>query len=405
MTSTIGPLLENCCGCKDDGCNNKCSINIESTNPDCLRVDTSECWVVKLEPVCPPEVIAWENVTVDVIDCEEGEDCNFKYKVNANSPDEKVKVCRTDTTPWYLSDKVEWDNWIVVEPVGCDSETNAKLRVSINPNWKPKIEIPEIQVNPLSNLVTLTVSWEDWHTLTIADKEESTYDNMCCIWFESNQDFTDGLDSWGNAEHISYMWENWHDWSIFTGNPKMATKKWIKILADWYYRLFCQITVWNNTDNNFYLNLWRWFLKIKWDRFNENKQTLLSTAKHWAYARQILLDAWNWIDVSNQWKIEEWDWNWQTSDWLNWPWMTFNIDTLVDLKAGDTITVWYRPQSNNKSSSSCSFRFVWQRDGSYDTSLYDVLFWWTLLGVYQLAPKRFQKNSSNQIYEQIWNNE
>ena len=140
MTTTIGPMLENCCGCcGDDGCKNTWAINIQSTNPECLRVDTSECWVVKLEPVCPPEVIAWENVTVDVIECEEDEDCNFKYKVNANSPDEKVKVCRTDTTPWYLSDKVEWDSWIVVEPVGCDSETNAKLRVSINPNWKPKI--------------------------------------------------------------------------------------------------------------------------------------------------------------------------------------------------------------------------------------------------------------------------
>ena len=397
---TVGPLLENCCGCKDDGCNNKCSINIESTNPDCLRVDTSECWVVKLEPVCPPEVIAWSNVTVETIGCEEWASCSKKYKVSANCKDEKVKACPGDSTPWTLVEKLEEWKWITITTNWCDGDTNSSLIISVNEE-ELNLHYPKLEIEWSSNLINFGVGWGNWHTIYISDKATETYDNMCCIGFVHNKDFTVDLDSWGNSVRPLFMWEDqWNKWDIFTGNPKMATARWIKILADWYYRLFWQMTVWNNISDDYYINLWRWLLKITWDRFPTG--TFLSTAKHWWYARQILLEAWSWIDITNQWEISSWGGNGQTSNWFNWPWMTFNIDTLVDLKEWDVITIWYRPQSNNKSSATSSFRLVWQDDGSYST--FEVLFWWTLLWCYQLAPKRFQENATNQIYEQIWNN-
>lgn len=401
---TVGPLLENCCGCKDDGCNNKCSINIESTNPDCLRVDTSECWVVKLEPVCPPEVIAWDNVTVDVIDCEEGEDCNFKYKVNANCGDTKVKACPDDTTPWTLVEKLEEWKWITITTNWCDGDTNSSLIISVNEE-ELDLSYPELEIEWSSNLINFGVGWGNWHTIYISDKATETYDNMCCIWFLADQDFQVSIDKWWNADSPMFMWENWHSWTIYTGNHKMAKADWIKILADWYYRLFWQLTVQNNNNNDFYFNLWRWLLRIIGERpalDAENGWMYLSTAKHWAYARQMLLNAWSWIDITNRWEISSWNWNWQTSDWFNWPWMTFNIDTLVDLRKWDRITLWYRPQSNNMSNPDYpnnpiywSFRFVWQNDSS---TWYHALFWGTLLWVYQLAPKCFQEWDWNEVY-------
>ena len=400
MTTTIGPMLENCCGCcGDDGCKNTWAINIQSTNPECLRVDTSECWVVKLEPVCPPEVIAWENVTVDVIDCEEGADCSKKYKVNANCKDEKVKACDGDTTPGYLDEKLEAGHWIKITKDWCAEETNASLRISVDED-DIDFEYPEIKVEWGSKLINLRPGWDDGHTLYLSDKEDETYNNMVCIGFTADYDYTVKITWWGNAETPLFIWENGKNWTIFTGNHDMAKSNWIKILADWYYRLFWQLTVENNIDEDFYFNLWRWLLRVNWTRTILNNNMYLSTAKHWAYARQILLDAWSWIDVTNAWIIKSWNWDWQTAAWFTWPWMTFNIDTLVDLRKGDVVTLWYRPQSNNKSSTSSetvywTFRVVWQNDSS---TSYNALFGWTLLWCYQLAPKCFQEWDWNEVY-------
>lgn len=401
MTTTANAMLENCCNpcCGwGDWCKNKWTINIESTNPHCLRVDTSECWVVKLEPVCPPVVEAWDDtIIVESVDCEEGADCSKKYKVKARCKDEKVKACDGDSTPGTLIDKLEEWSWITITPNWCSGGTNSTLVISVNED-ELNVKHPELKIDWSSNLINFGVGWGDWHTILISDKSEETYDNMCCIGFESNQDFPITLNSGWNATVVNFMWENWHDWSIFTWNPDMATRQWLKILADGYYRLFWQLTVQNNSDDNFNLNLWRAYLRIRWNRFA--KDTYLSTAKHWWYARQVLLKAWSWIDVTNEWEIKNWSWNWQGINWFNWPWMTYNIDTLVDLKEGDIVTLWYRPQSNNASNTTWEFRFVWQDDDSKWPNI-DVLFWWTLLWVYQLAPKRFQKNSSNQVYDLI----
>jgi len=405
MTTTANWLLENCCSpcCGwDGGCNNKWTINIESTKPECLRVDTSECWVVKLEPVCPPEVIAWENIIVDTVICEDDESCSKKYIVNANCKDEKVKACPKDTKPWTLIEKLEAWHAITITANWCDWDTDAALRIDVDED-KLKIEYPPIKVVNNSNTVKLTVSWDDWHTITISDKEDSTYDNVCCLGFTTSKDYTDvEIDSNANSKRPRFVWEEGKNWDIFTGNPAMATSKWIKILADGYYRVFWQITVVNNINDDPYFNLWRWLLRIDWN--TDVRPALgswyLSTAKHWAYARQIILQAWDGINVSNDWVISEWSWEWQSSWDFDWPWMTYNIDVLVDLRKWDIVTVWYRPQSNMNEAKNkiWSFRFVWKDDSS---THFQALFWGTVIWVHQLAPKLFQNWASNKVYDSI----
>lgn len=408
MTSTIGPMLENCCNpcCGDGGCNNKWAINIESTNPHCLRVDTSECWVIKLEPSCPKPtyVGAWVNVTIKEVtppdECymDWGE-CGIKWGWEISATDEKVKACEGDTTADYLDKKIEAWHGITITKNWCDWSTNSSLIIDVDED-RLSIPFPPIEVHNNSKLVNLTVGGDDLHTLTITDKSSTTYDNMCCIGFTADQNFTVSIDNGGNSVEPLFMWERWKNWSIFTGNHDMATREWIKILEDGYYRLFWQITVQNNIYNDFYFNLWRWLLRINWERAALNQNMYLSTAKHWWYARQVLLKAWSWIDIDANWEISTWSWSGQTDDGFNWPWMTFNIDTLVDLREGDVVTIWYRPQSNLPESrwKQWSFRFVWQDDSSTN---YNALFWGTLLWCYQLAPKLFQKNASNEVYENI----
>lgn len=151
MTSTIGPLLENCCNpcpCGGDDCKETCKCNIQSTNPKCLNVDTSECGVIKLEPACPKVtyVKGWENVVVKEVtppdDCYmDWEDCGIKGWWEINSTDEKVKTCENDKSAWYLIDKIiaeEW-SWIVVNAIWCDDPaTDAYLELSVDPTNFPK---------------------------------------------------------------------------------------------------------------------------------------------------------------------------------------------------------------------------------------------------------------------------
>lgn len=149
MTSTIGPMLENCCNpcpCGGDDCVETNKINIQSTNPKCLNIDTSECGVIKLEPACPKVtyVEAWDNVEVEeVIPPDEcfmsWEDCDIKGWWKINASDEKVKACENDSTAGYLEDKIKpkaW-GWIVIDSIWCDN-TDSYLEVSIDTNALPK---------------------------------------------------------------------------------------------------------------------------------------------------------------------------------------------------------------------------------------------------------------------------
>lgn len=392
-----------CCG--DGGCDNKWTINIMSTNPDCLRVDTSECWVVKLEPTCPKPtfVKAGNNIEIEEVvppsDCfASWDDCWIKGGRKISSTDEKVKACPGDTTPWTLSEKLEAWHWINISLNWCDWNTDSSLTISVDED-DLSLDYPEIKVEWGSKLINLRPGWNDWHTLYLSDKEDETYNNMVCIGFTANYDFSVRIDRWGNSETPLFIWENGKNWTIYTGNHSMATKSWIKILADGYYRLFWQMTVQNNINDDFYFNLWRWLLRVNGTRTALNDNMYLSTAKHWAYAKQMLLVGWEDISVDGYGKIsyvEDWWEGWpQPSNGFDWPWMTFNIDTLVDLRKWDVITLWYRPQSNNIIDTTGTFRIVWQADSS---TTYNALFGWTLLWCYQLAPKCFQEWDWNEVY-------
>lgn len=127
----------NCCW---KSCSDNKWINIQSTN-DCLTVDTSECGVVKLTAKCPKPtyVKAWDNVTVrDVTppdDCYiDWGDCGIDGWWEVSATDEKVKACSWDTTPGYLNQKLVAWNWINITEVGCDGNTDSKLRISVDPD-------------------------------------------------------------------------------------------------------------------------------------------------------------------------------------------------------------------------------------------------------------------------------
>lgn len=406
-------------GCCWKKCNDNCWINIQSTKPDCLRVDTTECWVVKLDPVCPPVVTAWSNIIVDVEECSEP-NCSLNYIVSANCEDEKVKACGWDTTPGYLDEKLEAWWGINIDSIGCDWNHNSKLKISVDEDILPDYEYPELQVYNTSKLIQTTYGWPNWHTIWISDKETTSYNNNVCVWFETNKDVRVTLDWGGNAMDIEWVssHDNW--WTVFTGNKDMATHAWIKILESGYYRVFWQLTIQNNIreyadPNEYFLNLWRAFLRVmRW-----SQSILMSTAKHWAYWRQVLLTWGTWIEVTANWDISyRWGyvdttsestnepvysyswWGTQSAAWFDWPWMTFNIDAYVDLWKNDVITLWYRPQSDmprgiNKSA---YFRFVWRDDQS---THWDVVFWGTVMWVQQIAPRLFQSDSANQIYDYI----
>ena len=448
MVTTANPLLENCCNscsnCPDDweitevqlldadecqcwGCCWGCCkdnhwINIQSTN-ECLEVDTSECWVVKLTAICPPVVVAWTNVTVDVEPCDDDEHCSTKYIVNSECIDEKVKACSWDTTPWYLNQKlVAWDR-IHIESVWCDWN-NAHLVISADDC--PEYDYPELEIVWNSQLINLGVWWAKWHTIYISDKAKETYYNMVCIWFKENKDVSIRFDNVWNAMTIE--WVSSHDWGwdMYTWNWAMATHQWIKILESWYYRVFWQLTVENNMKDwwvpadQYYINLWRAFLRIR--RWNDD--IYLSTAKHWAYWRQVLFTGWNGINVSDDWVISftwaswhwtapEWGWTvnvsvssntpWggQTNNWFDWPWATFNIDAYVDLYKWDIISLWYRAQSDMETAKNQMgyFRFTWADD---TTTEFERVFWWSMLWANLVASHLFQSKESNKIYWDIY---
>lgn len=454
MTSTIWPMLENCCspcnncpeewetlkaeileadecswwcwGCCWGGCRDNCWINIQSTN-ECLEVNTSECGVIKLTSHCPPIVTAWDNVTVEVEECQE-ENCSLNYIVSANCEDEKVKACSWDTTPGYLNQKLEEWYGINIDPVGCDWSTNSKLRISIDEDILPEYDYPEIIVHDDSKLIKATYWWANWHEIWISDEETTSYDNNVCIGFLYDKDIKVIFDSNLNATTIERV--NSHDWwwTVCTWNTAMATHQWIKILESWYYRVFWQLTVQNNLrvyptpPEDYFINLWRAFLKLT--RVWADKPYLLATAKHWAYWRQILLTWGRWINISTDWEISftwgsvsmsvpEWWWSvswtvnanawwWtQSNTGFDWPWMTLNIDCYVDLYKDDVLTLWYRAQSNMFASNGQEwhFRFVWASDPS--TEFDNRLFGWTELGVQFIAPKLFQAWESNKFFSPI----
>lgn len=409
------------CGCSK-WCKDNCWINIQSTN-ECLEVNTSECGVVKLTATCPPKVTAWDNVTVEVEDCDD-ENCSLNYIVSADCKDEKVKV-QGCGTPDYLWNLVKaWDGITLTKD--CN-----ELRINVDRSIIPTYTYPELEISGDSQLINLSVGWSKWHTIYISDKPR-VEDNMCMVGFTVSKEYTVPINGdTANAEKPARIstdpedeYTNWW-WGIYTWNPALATINWIRIVEDWHYWVYWQLTVCNNRkQTERYINLWRALLRIKWDRSWLWKYAALSTSKHWAYAEQVVLRWWTGISIdqngvikNNRATISVWE-GWGTYEvvydawggiqpqgWFDGPWATHNIWVFVDLHAWDVITLWYRAQSNmpeSKEWKEAKFEIVWANDSS---TKFRSLFWWTQLWVVMLSHTLFQQNNSadnSEIFQFIW---
>lgn len=360
---------------------------------DCVDVE-EENWAYVVSATCPPEVVAWDWVEIETTDSPR-EWYSKRYTVNAT--DKKVWVC-SDDTPWYLTTKIKWELPIKVETVWCESAngymlikldedildvTDEKVAVGAWCEGKYLEDVLDIDSNYIK-------AQKVWCKLRITDKEQSIYDYNVCLWFSASAEKYIWVDNNWNA-----VAPTWIDrWNRRTWNKNMATRQWIKILEDWYYRVFWQLTVQNNTwdsdARNRWINLWRWLLKVE-NENDDNRKYILSTAKHWQYARQVILRWGEWISISDNWDIKYDDWwsgEWQNWKEVQWPWMTFNMDCYVDLKAGDIITVWYRAQSNMPEANwqTFYFTFPWEDDL---TTTFQAVFGWSMVWVQMIAPRRF----------------
>lgn len=248
----------NCCWKK---CSDNCWINIQSTN-DCLVVDTSECWVIKLTAECPKPtyVKAGDNVTVEEAtppdDCyQDGGDCWIKGWWKISSTDEKVKACGWDSTPWTLIDKLEAWTWINIDPIWCDW-SNSKLKISFDDSVLPDCpEPPRIIIRDESSLIDARVSWIDWHTITITDKDKWVFYAKLVLaenhiwaeaawkewvreeylWQKANVKRKPVRQSWWSIDVRNSLrkWLEFHNWT--DSNPNYW---WIKITKKWLYQVW-----------------------------------------------------------------------------------------------------------------------------------------------------------------------
>ena len=235
------------CGCWK-GCKDNCWINIQSSNPDCLAVTTEECWVVTLHPTCPPIVVAWENVTVEVEECDGTESlapCSRKFIVSAECEDTKVKACEWDAHPWTLEDKLEAWSGIHIDYTWCN-DWDGKAIISFDDSVLPDIpEIPDITVSDYSDLVNVTASW---HHITVTDQSQKGY-------------------------YAKLVLAEWHDWirTDVASTPDQTQK----------YSLWDWEAVWETVYNN-NLIIENWRIKI-------TKSWLYHVGFSWSF------ECWSWI--------------------------------------------------------------------------------------------------------------
>lgn len=229
-----------CGGCCSSWCKDNCGINIQSTN-ECLTVDTSECWVVKLTAECPKPtyVKAWDNITVEEetppSDCYSNWwDCWIKWWWKISSTDENVKACDWDTTPWTLIDKLEEGEWINIDPIWC-AWSNSKLRISFDDSILPKCpEPPELKIINRSKLINVTQDGEYEHRVTITDAA-SPYYYAKVILAEWHDWIRDNIANQSTPTFL--LWwtsENWR--TVY--NQNMIVQGWrIKITKKWLYQV------------------------------------------------------------------------------------------------------------------------------------------------------------------------
>lgn len=350
---TIGPLLENCCNpcCGDGGCNNKWTMNIVSANPDCLRVDTSECWTVKLEPVCPPVVVAWDNITVDVENCEEDESCSLKYIVNADCKDEKVKACDWDTTPGTLMDKLVAWTGISIDPVWCDWSTNSKLVISASWGSPSPGGIPNITIIDRSSLIDASVSWTNWHTITLTDADGAfRYAKLVLAewydWIENSmgRDTTKSFALWWSW--TSAVWQEVY-------NKNLIVNNWtIKITKSWLYHVGFSGSA----------ECWSWIHAFRVQVYSTAEEssdnyTIIESrysAPIWDQPYEVPgfwgISGFN-IDAPLWWPATDIEWTQREANgksaslWSYVSRMPVWWNTIVELKTGDIICVWVKISS------------------------------------------------------------
>lgn len=398
-----------CGGCCSNKCKDNCWINIQSTN-ECLTVDTSECGVVKITSHCPPIVTAWDNIRVDVEECQQ-DNCSLNYIVSADCKDEKVKACSGDSTPGYLNQKLSAWNGIVIDEINC-WWWDAYLKIGIRDWVIPECpEPPDLQVNYDWSLLRISQRWDHNHIVDIEDATTGNfYDNVVMLGFLNNKDYDyQHIDDDANwpARFIETSEIQWGR-DMYTGNSALATTNWIRIKQAWHYFVYWQVTVvLNRWDANRYFNLWRALMKLtrEWNEY------LIQTAKHWAYWTFVAAKWWNWIDVAQDWTISinrwtvniwsEWwtyevsfqQWSWmQPTSWFDWPWATLNVWVYLDLKVWDVLTLWYRPQSDVPSAKNKTgnFRITWRNDLTWNDNN-RIIFGWTVIWLHPITPTIFQK--------------
>lgn len=378
----------NCCW---KSCSDNCWINIQSTN-DCLVVDTSECGVIKLTAECPKPtyVKAGDNVTVrDVVppdDCYiDWWDCWVDGWWEVSALDEKVKACSGDTTPGYLNQKLQEWYWINIDEVGCDGDTNSKLRISIDESALPVCpSIPDIEIIDNSNLINATANG---HRITITDADMKAYYAKLVLKENHIISFPTGtLDAWVEK----YLWaltpvewmptrESW--WQLearnslrknlefFQGTDDDPWYWWIRITKKWLY----QVGFSWSAEFSYWVHAFRVQLyKIPQGNFNK-RNTIVESRYSWPLGYEprqpVMWWAWNIRYVSS---VSWWSWEsapsvsyseyhidypligekteveWQHGIWYSaslWAVMdrvTATGNTIVELDYWDVLCIWLK---------------------------------------------------------------
>lgn len=335
-----------CCNqCCDpcSSCSDSAWINIQSTN-DCLTVDTSECGVVKLTVDCPPEVVAWENVTVDVDN--DPTDWHTIYTVNAECDDKFVAVCGNDEEPGYLKDKVIAWTWITVETLWCDTAWwDAKLRISVNQseiNDEDKKVAVDADCTPnyLKNLIVSRSKYVDIQQdnckMVITDKDVSSpvqYAICTHTWWSYNMapNVTEriyAVNSWNvspsDGPYFSWTWElKW------TSAFKKGTGfNFIEIKEPWLYNFTYESYAYWTAQLVYAVRAWLWVNWLElWD-FKYNWTTW--TDQDWFY--QYL----------NLWYPGEYEATWDKLALDNlWLWFSWSFTLLID-SASSASPIWVR---------------------------------------------------------------
>lgn len=160
----------------------------------------------------------------------------------------------------------------------------------------------------------------------------------------------------------------------YTWNKDMATSwwTWITITKTWHYRIYWHAIVQNNTGSNMYINLWRLGIHLTPGSGSWRSETWLATAKQW------------WAYATKQ-----------------WPWLDLTVDCTVDLYEWDTLTMYYRPQTDTAwaEQQPYAFQFKWALDASWSVQTYLGWLFSTYLWAEWISKISWQAQSSWKI---VW---